>query len=65
VGKSELPERIKRIPAAFSEKWKDVEAEHLRTLYKRYQGNKRQIQLAAGYGSINTVKKKLEAYEIG
>lgn len=64
VGVTDLPQRIKHIPSAFSEKWKDVEAEHLRILFKRYGGNKRQIQQAAGYGSINTLNKKLEEYGI-
>lgn len=64
VGVADLPQRVKQIPSAFSEKWKDVEAEHLRKLFKRYEGNKRQIQQAAGYGSINTLNKKLEEYGI-
>ncbi len=64
VGVADLPQRIKQVPTPFSEKWKDVEAEHLRKLYQRYSGNKRQMQQAAGYGSINTLNKKLEEYGI-
>lgn len=64
VGVADLPQRIKQVPTPFSEKWKDVEAEHLRKLFQRYSGNKRQMQQAVGYGSINTLTKKLEEYGI-
>jgi len=69
LGKTEieagdLPLRISTPPSSTSEKWRDVEAAHLRNVYERYGRNKSKTQAAIGYGSINTLKKKLREYGI-
>lgn len=60
----ELPRRLRQTKTDGSENWRDVEARHLRRVYERYGRNKSRTCRVIGYGSINTLKKKLREYGI-
>jgi len=59
-----LPERFQRLPDELSLNWRDVEKQHIIKVLKLKKGNKRQAHIALGYGSINTLNKKIEEYGI-
>ena len=61
---ADLPRRFQVLELNTSESWRDVEARHLRRVYERYNRNKSRTCRALGYGSINTLKKKLREYGI-
>ncbi len=61
---TDLPERIRHQRESQSLHWKAVEAAHIRKVYQLKQGNQRQTLLALGYGSSNTLRKKMEEYGI-
>jgi DNA-binding NtrC family response regulator len=44
--------------------WRDVEKAHIEKILKLFKGNQRKTQTAIGYGSINTLVKKIEEYGI-
>ncbi|GAA4829373.1 sigma-54 dependent transcriptional regulator [Algivirga pacifica] len=52
------------LPTPHLLRWEDVEKEHIRFVMQHYQGNKTKALKALGYGSINTLKKKLEKYQL-
>ena len=60
----DIPLRFKEIPDKESLLWEDVEKLHIEKVLKLKKGNQRQTQLAIGYGSINTLKSKIEEYGI-
>jgi len=60
----DLPRRLREVESGSSESWRDVEAQHLRRVYERYGRNKSRTCRVIGYGSINTLKKKLREYGI-
>ena len=59
-----LPERFLQVHEEISLKWKDVEKQHIIKVLKLKKGNKRQANMALGYGSINTLNKKIKEYNI-
>jgi transcriptional regulator with PAS, ATPase and Fis domain len=61
---SDIPARFSNIPAEESLHWKDAEKAHIKRVLKLKNGNQRQAWLALGYGSLNTLKKKIEEYGI-
>lgn len=60
----DFPKRFKESNAENSLNWKDVEKKHIEYVLKLYKGNQRQTFLALGYGSINTLVKKIKYYGI-
>jgi transcriptional regulator with PAS, ATPase and Fis domain len=60
----DLPARFRYVPDEFSLNWRDVEKQHIIKVLKLKKGNKRQANIALGYGSINTLNKKIEEYNI-
>lgn len=64
VNVSDLPERVFNVPEDISFKWEDVEKAHIQRVLNYYKGNQRQTCMALGYGSINTLKKKMTEYDI-
>jgi DNA-binding NtrC family response regulator len=61
---ADLPRRFQQEQVIASESWREVEAHHLSQIYQRYGRNKSRTCRALGYGSINTLKKKLREYGI-
>jgi len=59
-----IPGRIKEIPEVHSLKLEDVEKALIEKVLKLKKGNLSQTQLTIGYGSINTLKSKIEKYGI-
>ena len=64
IDTTDLPDRIKNVPEEKSLHWKDVEKMHIRKVLKLFNGNQNKTKEAIGYGSINTLKNKLEEYDI-
>lgn len=64
VSLSDLPSRFKSPSGEGSLKWEDVEKAHIEKVLKLKKGNQRQAWLALGYGSINTLRKKISEYNI-
>ena len=64
VTEQELPGKVKRVPEENSLHWKDVEKAHIKKVLRLFNGNQKQTKEAIGYGSINTLKNKLEEYGI-
>lgn len=60
----DLPQRLLDVPEDVSLKWQDVEKLHIEKVLSFFKGNQRQALLALGYGSINTLKKKMKEYKI-
>lgn len=60
----DIPSRIQQIPEEESLHWKDAEKAHIKRVLQLKNGNQRQAWLALGYGSLNTLKKKIEEYGI-
>lgn len=60
----DLPERFNNVPEESSLKWQDIEKQHIIKVLKFKKGNKRQTYLALGYGSANTLDKKIKDYNI-
>ena len=60
----DLPERIRHQRESQSLHWKAIEAAHIRKVLELKRGNQRQALLALGYGSSNTLRKKMEEYGI-
>lgn len=61
---TDIPQRLLNIPEEISLKWKDVEKQHIERVLNLSKGNQRQAFLTLGYGSINTLKKKIKEYKI-
>lgn len=61
---ADLPTRIKYNDTDNSLNWRNVEKQHIIKVLKLFNGNQRQAWLALGYGSLNTLKKKIKEYEI-
>lgn len=59
-----FPSRLANPPGPGSLLMKDVEKEHIRKVLALKNGNKRQAFLALGYGSINTLNKKIIEYNL-
>lgn len=59
---NDLPLRIRKVAPAFSVHWKDAEKEHIRKVLEHFKGNKRKSCIALGYGSQNTLVKKIQEY---
>jgi len=59
-----LPARFKEVPKGKSLRWEDAEKEHIEFVLKLKKGNQRQAWQALGYGSINTLRKKIKGYNI-
>ncbi|MBP6872884.1 MAG: sigma 54-interacting transcriptional regulator [Bacteroidales bacterium] len=59
-----LPSRMLNNTEAGSLLWKDIEKGHIEKVLELKKGNKRQSYLALGYGSINTLMKKIKEYNI-
>lgn len=59
---NDLPLRVNVEDDANPLKMACVEKEHIKRYIKK--GNQTQTQLALGYGSINTLKKKIAEYKI-
>jgi len=64
VTEKDIPERVRQVPEERSLHWKDVEKAHIKKVLRLYNGNQKQTKEAIGYGSINTLKSKLEEYGI-
>jgi transcriptional regulator with PAS, ATPase and Fis domain len=60
----DLPKKLKLVEPLFSFKWQDAEKLHIEKVLKHFKGNKRQACKALGYGSQNTLMKKVKEYEI-
>ena len=60
----DLPDRFQKLPEKISLNWRDVEKQHIIKVLKLKKGNKRQANRALGNGSINTLNKKIEDYNI-
>lgn len=60
----DIPERFKESNLESSLKWEDVEKAHIEKVLKLKKGNQRQAWLAIGYGSINTLRNKIDEYKI-
>jgi transcriptional regulator with PAS, ATPase and Fis domain len=57
---SDLPMKIRHPEPAASLRWQDVEMAHIRKVLAHFKGNQRKTCEALGYGSINTLVKKLK-----
>ena len=64
VDAPDLPLRIRKVETALSLHWKDAEREHIRKVLEHFNGNKRKSCFALGYGSPNTLVKKIREYGI-
>jgi transcriptional regulator with PAS, ATPase and Fis domain len=64
VTQQDIPDRIRRVPEESSLHWKDVEKHHIKKVLEQFGGNQKQTKEAIGYGSINTLKSKMEEYGI-
>ncbi len=62
---ADIPSRMQEVPEEQSLNWKDAEKAHIKRVLDLKNGNQRQTWLALGYGSLNTLKKKIEEYRIG
>jgi len=60
----DLPESIKKNANKDILSWQAVEKEHIRFVLDYYHGNKNKACTALGYGSINTLRKKISDYEL-
>jgi transcriptional regulator with PAS, ATPase and Fis domain len=60
----DIPERFKESDSETSLRWEDVEKAHIEKVLRLKKGNQRQAWLALGYGSINTLRKKIMEYQI-
>lgn len=66
VALSDLPGRLTASDeTTHSLRWQDVEKAHIERVLRLKKGNQRQALLALGYGSINTLRKKVREYGIG
>jgi len=61
---TDLPMRIQKPAAELSLRWQDVEKGHIEKVMRLTNGNKRQACDLLGYGSINTLQKKLQIYTL-
>jgi len=61
---TDLPMRIQKPTAEFSLRWQDVEKVLIEKVMRLTNGNKRQACDLLGYGSINTLQKKLKLYNL-
>ena len=61
---NDLPLRVNIEDDANPLKMAYVEKEHIKKVLRIKKGNQTQTQLALGYGSINTLKKKIAEYKI-
>lgn len=61
---SQLPKRVLQAKENDSLHWKDVEKKHIIRILKIHKGNLTQTGKTIGYGSINTIKKKIKEYEL-
>lgn len=59
-----LPARFKEVQKGKSLRWEDAEKEHIEFVLRLKKGNQRQAWQALGYGSINTLRKKIKEYKI-
>jgi transcriptional regulator with PAS, ATPase and Fis domain len=64
VSANDLPARFKETAGQKSLRWDDVEKDHIEYVLKIKKGNQRQAWLALGYGSINTLRSKINNYGI-
>ncbi len=60
----DLPMRLQQPANDLSLRWQDVEKLHIHKVLRLTKGNKRQALDLLGYGSINTLQKKLKDYEL-
>jgi transcriptional regulator with PAS, ATPase and Fis domain len=65
IGVGELPSHIRKVSPAFSFHWKEAEKIHIQKVLEHFKGNKRRSCRALGFGSINTLMKKVEEYGLG
>jgi transcriptional regulator with PAS, ATPase and Fis domain len=59
-----LPRNLREIEPAYSFRWKDAEKLHIQKVLNYFHGNKNRTYKALGYGSINTLNKKIRDYGI-
>ena len=64
VSVNDLPEKFLYVDENISLRWQDAEKMHILKVMKICNGNQRQTCLALGYGSINTLKNKMNQYGI-
>jgi transcriptional regulator with PAS, ATPase and Fis domain len=64
ISQTNLPQRFNEIPEEISFKWQDIEKNHIERVLMFFKGNQRQTFLALGYGSINTLRKKIKEHKI-
>ncbi len=64
ITEQDLPGKVKHVPEEKSLLWKDLEKAHIKKVLQLFNGNQKQTKEAIGYGSINTLKSKLEEYGI-
>lgn len=64
VAMNNLPTRMKELDETVSLRWEDVEKAHILKVLKLKNGNQRQAWIALGYGSINTLRNKINDYNI-
>lgn len=60
----DIPERFRQANSETSLEWEDVEKAHIEKVLRLKKGNQRQAWLALGYGSINTLRSKINNYGI-
>ena len=61
---NDIPSRFKKSGKELSLNWKDVEKAHIEKVLKLKKGVQLQALHALGYGSINTLRKKIKEYNI-
>jgi DNA-binding NtrC family response regulator len=59
-----IPERFHMSPVGSSLSWKEVEKQHISKVLNICKGNQRRAWQVLGYGSLNTLKKKIKDYGI-
>jgi transcriptional regulator with PAS, ATPase and Fis domain len=64
VSINDLPDRIVKPESQNSMKWMDVEKELIAKVLNMMKGNQNRTSKILGYGSINTLRKKIKEYEI-
>jgi len=61
---NDIPSRFRESGKETSLNWKDIEKAHIERVLKLKKGVQLQALHALGYGSINTLRKKIKGYEI-
>ncbi len=64
VGSADIPVRFTEASAGNSLSWYEVEKQHISKVLSLCKNNQRRAWQILGYGSLNTLKKKIKDYEI-